>query len=328
RPARPDRLAGADLPERQDEVEPEQKAEQREHAWVLRVAEQELVDGAAVPGADLGVAHARHVGGEGQEARDLPRGDAQRAHRIDEEARHTPQRRRHGEADARAAHLGDVGRAHEADAVRGRDAAQPFDLAERPARAAREHVRAPVDVKAALAIERARAADARVLLQGQDGQAGAGQERRRGRAADPGADADRVVRGARHRNPVYGSAVPDVRVSKRGAARIAAGHPWTFRADLVDPVPDGADEARVCDERGRPIASALIVPEPAPIALRTYARGPFRRVADDLPQRPARAIARRGGAAVCRLVHAEADELPGLFVDRYGDAAVVQAATG
>src|SRR5262249_4585982 len=143
-----------------------------------------------------------------------------------------------------------------------------------------------------------------------------------------GADDDRVVRVARHRHPVYRSAVPDVRVSKRGAARIAAGHPWTFRADLVDPVPDGADEARVCDERGRPIASALIVPEPAPIALRTYARGPFRRFADVLPERLERAIARRGGAAVCRLVHAEADELPGLFVDRYGDAAVVQAATG
>lgn len=119
----------------------------------------------------------------------------------------------------------------------------------------------------------------------------------------------------------------DVRVSKRGAARIAAGHPWVFRADVVGDAPGDDDDARVCDERGRPLASALVAVEPAPIALRVYARGAFRPFAEVWPERLARAIARRGGADVCRLVHAEADEIPGLFVDRYGDAAVVQAAT-
>ena len=37
--------------------------------------------------------------------------------------------------------------------------------------------------------------------------------------------------------------------------------------------------------------------------------------------------ARIGGGDFHRLVHAEADRLPGLIVDRYGDVAVVQANT-
>src|SRR4051812_7261429 len=99
-----------------------------------------------------------------------------------------------------------------------------------------------------------------------------------------------------------------------------------MRADVAAPAGEGADLVRVTDERGRVIASAMWAPEPAPIALRVYARGgelaPL-----DLERRLARAIARRGGETVCRLVHAEADRLPGLFVDRWGEAAVVQAGT-
>jgi len=120
--------------------------------------------------------------------------------------------------------------------------------------------------------------------------------------------------------------VPDVRVSKRGEARIAAGHPWVFRPDVLNATP-GADEVRVVDERGRVLGGAFWADEPAPIALRITARGDFVPFATLLPERLERAIARRGGADVCRLVHAEADQLPGLFVDRYGDAATIQAAT-
>jgi 23S rRNA (cytosine1962-C5)-methyltransferase len=121
-------------------------------------------------------------------------------------------------------------------------------------------------------------------------------------------------------------AVPDVRVSRRGEARIAAGHPWVFRPDILQGAA-GADEVRVLDERGRVLGGALWADEPAPIALRMTARGEFVPFATLLPERLERAIARRGGADVCRLVHAEADLLPGLFVDRYRDAATIQAAT-
>ncbi len=115
-------------------------------------------------------------------------------------------------------------------------------------------------------------------------------------------------------------------VSARGAARVRDGHPWIYRADVIG---DGEDArvVEVADERGRSFASALWAPPPAPIALRVYARGtpvPF----DEIwPERLERALARRDGRRLCRLVHAEADGLPGLFVDRYEDVAVLQTAT-
>src|SRR5262249_33955274 len=46
------------------------------------------------------------------------------------------------------------------------------------------------------------------------------------------------------------------------------------------------------------------------------------------PQALDASVARRGGEPVCRLVHGEADGVPGLFVDRYEDLAVIQSATG
>jgi 23S rRNA (cytosine1962-C5)-methyltransferase len=119
--------------------------------------------------------------------------------------------------------------------------------------------------------------------------------------------------------------VREVGVTARGAARVRAGHPWVLRADVVAPPGDG-DEAQVVDERGRPLGAALWAGPPAPIALRVYARDPVG--FDEVwPTRLRQAIARRGGAPLCRLVHGEADRLPGLFVDRYGDVAVIQTAT-
>lgn len=118
-------------------------------------------------------------------------------------------------------------------------------------------------------------------------------------------------------------------VGARGAARILRGHPWIFRTDVVSGPAPGRDDVRVVDERGRLFGRALWAPDPAPLALRMYARGTapadFDAVLED---RLAQAVARRGGRTVARLVHGEADQLPGLFVDRYNDVAVVQTATG
>ena len=82
------------------------------------------------------------------------------------------------------------------------------------------------------------------------------------------------------------------------------------------------------DERGRFLGVALWAPAPAPIALRFYSRTAATRWDNVWPAALERSIARRGGATVCRLVHGEADGLPGLFVDRYEDVAVIQTATG
>jgi 23S rRNA (cytosine1962-C5)-methyltransferase len=118
-------------------------------------------------------------------------------------------------------------------------------------------------------------------------------------------------------------------VAARGAARAARGHPWIFRADLISGPSDIVDDVEVVDERGRILGCALWAPEPAPLAVRFYARGAERLGFDSVwADRLGRALARRAGAPVARLVHGEADQLPGLFVDRYQDVAVVQAATG
>ena len=127
-----------------------------------------------------------------------------------------------------------------------------------------------------------------------------------------------------------------VKVSARGVARVRAGHPWIHRTEVLgEAAPGDSDEGvAVLDERGRALGSALYAPAPAPIALRVYARGDrFVRFDDALvSERLARAIERRrsyygGVPEATRLVHAEADQLPGLFVDKWGDAAVVQSAT-
>ena len=123
--------------------------------------------------------------------------------------------------------------------------------------------------------------------------------------------------------------MPAVRVTARGASRVEDGHCWIVRAD-VEHTDLGSEEVRVLAPRGRTIASAFFAPPPAPIALRIYARGAEHvRFTDDLlAARLGQAIARRGhDEPVCRLVHGEADRLPGLFVDRYGDAAVIQSGT-
>jgi 23S rRNA (cytosine1962-C5)-methyltransferase len=130
-------------------------------------------------------------------------------------------------------------------------------------------------------------------------------------------------------------------VSARGIARIRAGHPWIFRDDIVrGPERDAADGGPflvdVTDGRGRMHGRATWAKE-ARIGLRML--GPIggdggeagegldallalaeRRLEAALRRR----LADRYDRDAYRVVHAEADGLPGLVVDRYGDAAVLQ----
>src|SRR5260370_35138996 len=49
----------------------------------------------------------------------------------------------------------------------------------------------------------------------------------------------------------------EVRVSRKGAERVANGHPWIFSSDIVDR--DGAQPGqavKVADPRGRPLGTA------------------------------------------------------------------------
>ncbi len=104
-----------------------------------------------------------------------------------------------------------------------------------------------------------------------------------------------------------------------------AGHPWIFESELApSPAPPGEPGAvRVLDPTGHPVGSGLWSPK-SKIRVRLYSfrEEPFG--AELIAARLAAATARRGAATVCRLVWSEADGLPGLTVDRYGSAVVVQ----
>lgn len=118
-----------------------------------------------------------------------------------------------------------------------------------------------------------------------------------------------------------------VAVDHRGEARIARGHPWIYRSDVVG---DGGATAgavvRVTSARGRPLGFAFWSAQ-SEIRLRMIERG--KSLAEDwLRQRIEGALRWRervaAGAEAYRVVHGEGDGVPSLIVDRYGDYLVVQ----
>ncbi len=115
-------------------------------------------------------------------------------------------------------------------------------------------------------------------------------------------------------------------VSKRGAQRWAAGHPWIYRSDVQEEGADARpDLVTVKDQRGRFLGRALYSPA-SEIRLRLLSLEDEQidsawwaaRIAESRDRRPAI------DATAYRLVHAEADGLPSLIVDRYGPYLVVQ----
>src|SRR5437763_5558269 len=121
---------------------------------------------------------------------------------------------------------------------------------------------------------------------------------------------------------------PNVVISARGEQRIAAGHPWIYRADLGDVHAEGGDIVLVRSPRGRPLGSAMYSSS-SQIALRLLTHG--EQAADErlIRHRLESAVRFRESLAIeataYRLVHGEADLLPSLIVDRYADYLVVQA---
>jgi 23S rRNA (cytosine1962-C5)-methyltransferase len=117
-------------------------------------------------------------------------------------------------------------------------------------------------------------------------------------------------------------------VGPRGAERAARGHPWIYQSDLMEIRARGGDVVEVFGPRGRKLGEALYS-DRSQIALRLLTRGEERFDGVKLAERLDAAIAfrKRLGieATAYRLVHAEADRLPSLIVDRYGGVIVVQA---
>jgi 23S rRNA (cytosine1962-C5)-methyltransferase len=118
-----------------------------------------------------------------------------------------------------------------------------------------------------------------------------------------------------------------VTISPRGEDRLKSGHPWIYRSDLTETKADAGTIVAVRNRRGHLLGSALYS-DRSQIALRmlTYGEAPAdtalirRRLETAIRFRSTLQIE----ATACRLVHGEADLLPSLIVDRYGDYLVVQ----
>ncbi|WPZ36417.1 class I SAM-dependent rRNA methyltransferase [Thalassobaculum sp. OXR-137] len=125
---------------------------------------------------------------------------------------------------------------------------------------------------------------------------------------------------------------PIVRLNKGGGARLLRGHPWGFSNEIAmtaeaKALPPGT-VVMVETHAGDAVGPAHMNPHSL-IALRMLDRDPGTAIdAAWVAGRLASALAWRErlfDTPFYRVVHAEADGLPGLVVDRYGDVVVIQA---
>jgi 23S rRNA (cytosine1962-C5)-methyltransferase len=122
--------------------------------------------------------------------------------------------------------------------------------------------------------------------------------------------------------------VASVTITKRGEQRLHNGHPWIYRSDVARVQAAAGDVVAVVDSRGRHAGFALYS-DRSEIALRMLSRAaapPDRSLWRDRLRQACEFRSSLGlDATAYRLVHGEADLLPGLVVDRYGDYLVLQA---
>ena len=124
-----------------------------------------------------------------------------------------------------------------------------------------------------------------------------------------------------------------VSINRRAADRLRAGHLWVYASDIESvEVPAGDPPALlpVADSRGMLLGTALYSPT-SQIALRIVSREEIDEAAwlQLLEARLRAAIRRRRPLLdeqtnACRLCFSEADELPGLVADKYGELVILQ----
>jgi 23S rRNA (cytosine1962-C5)-methyltransferase len=145
-----------------------------------------------------------------------------------------------------------------------------------------------------------------------------------------------LARAASRPSPAPTRAAPvGVIITRRAADRLRSGHLWVYASDVVSvTLPKPEDTLLpVADQRGIFLGTALYSPA-SQIALRLVSREALDHAAwlKLLAARLRTAIARRkpmldAANDACRLCFSEADELPGLIADKYGDLVVLQFLT-
>ena len=136
-----------------------------------------------------------------------------------------------------------------------------------------------------------------------------------------------------HERAAAGALVFGAKINRRAADRLRTGHLWVYASDIESvelPAGDPPALMPVADSRGMLLGTALYSPT-SQIALRLVSREEIDETAW-LPLLEARlreAIRRRRPLLdeqtnACRLCFSEADELPGLVVDKYGELVILQ----
>ncbi len=121
---------------------------------------------------------------------------------------------------------------------------------------------------------------------------------------------------------------PIVKVNRKAVSRVENGHPWIFMSDLENRgTAQPGDFVSVADSRGR-IFGVAHYSSTSQISLRMLSgEAPTSELALLRARLEAAAAFRARvvkGTNSYRLVHAEADQLPGLIIDRYEDVLVIQ----
>ena len=120
-------------------------------------------------------------------------------------------------------------------------------------------------------------------------------------------------------------------VSKKSESKLRAGHPWVYDNE-IEQSPDLAENGSVVDvvsQKGTYLGSGLLS-EKSKIRIRLISQNANDRFDESFWKRAVkyavdyRAAVMGEGFSACRLVFGEADRLPGLTVDKYGDILSVQ----
>ncbi|HCU24055.1 MAG TPA: hypothetical protein DF383_03480, partial [Deltaproteobacteria bacterium] len=113
-----------------------------------------------------------------------------------------------------------------------------------------------------------------------------------------------------------------VTINEKGVRRWLQGHAWVFRSDLKSLEAERAGPATVFSESGKILGEALYSPKSL-IALRRMTQGREKITAGLIRERIEQADRHRQvrfkGEKAYRVVFGEADFLPSLIVDRFGD---------